>query len=156
MHDEDSSKHPDDSHGVQNRDSHEHHDHDGEVCCRDTIFTINGHTIDLAREPLKIEFCGFTLDLSYSAAKERTVGEKKVEMYHDYEIVINGPDKGNPLKGQPPGRLFINGKHIEYSYEPGTGFIRHERIFSVHESLTSLARAFVSANPMLTDAPHHQ
>ena len=147
---------PDDKepHG-QHDHPHHAHQHEGEACCRDTILTINGHAIDLAREPLKIEFCGFTLEVSYSAAKERTPGEKHVEQHNGYEIVIVGPDKGDPLLGRPPGRLFINGKHIEYSYDPRTGFIRHHVIFGVHESLTSFARAFISANPRLVDAPHH-
>jgi hypothetical protein len=138
-------------------DEHDHpdHQHDGEVCCRDTILTINGHSIDLAREPLKLEFCGFTLNVSYSAAKERTPGEKHVEEYRGFEIVIIGPDKGDPLQGRPPGRLFINGKHIEYLYKPTNGNIHHHGMFSVHKSLIDFAHAYISANPALADIGHH-
>lgn len=144
------TKHP----GHQDTDQHEHQQ-EGEVCGRDTIMTVNGHSIDLACEPLKVEFCGFSLELSYCAANERTPGKRCVEKYNGYEISITGPDRGDPLKGTPPGRLFINGKHIEYTYDPRTGFIRHHVIFGVHESLTSLARVFISANPELADMPHH-
>ena len=156
--DEPPSQHPQPGDTPQH-DEHEHghndHQH-GEVCCRDTILTINGHSIDLAREPLKLEFCGFTLAVSYSAAKERTPGEKHVEQYKGYEIAIVGPDKGDRMKGRPPGRLFINGKHIEYIYHPATGEIGHRDMFSLHRSLLDLARTYIVSNPTLTEFPTHQ
>lgn len=127
----------------------------GEVCCRDTILTINGQSFDLAREPLKIEYCGFTLDISYSAAKERTPGETHVEQHDGHEIAVVGPDKGDPAKGIPPGRLFINGKHIEYVYHPATGEVGHLEMFSLHRSLLELARTYITSNPGLAEFPGH-
>lgn len=135
-------------------DTHSGHVH-GEVCCRDTIVMINGQSIDLSRDPLKVEFCGFTVNISYSPAKERGVGETHTEHYRDYEIVITGAKQGEPKLGRPPGRLFINGKHIEYNYDPATGRIDHHGIFSVHYSLPDFAHAFISANPNLLDIGHH-
>jgi hypothetical protein len=127
----------------------------GDICCRDTIIVINGQSIDLSREPLKVEFCGFTFNVSYSLAKERSVGENHVEQYQDYKIVITGAMKGDPQIGRPPGRLYINGKHIEYNYNPTSGRIDNHGIFSVHYSLLDFAHAFINANPTLNDMGHH-
>jgi len=143
-------------HHDEPQDPSKPHDHGHEeICYCDSFITINGHTIDLAREPLNIEFRGFTLKVSYSASKERGFGERHTEKYRDYEIVITGAEKGEPRLGRPPGRLFINGKHIDFNYDPATGRIYHHGIFSVHYSLTDFARAYINANPNLLDIGHH-
>ena len=131
---------------------HPPHDEPG---YRDTIVTINGQVIDLAREPLRIEIGGFVIDVSYAAGKERSTGQAHIEHYRDYEIRITGAVKGEPRLGRPPGRLYINGKHIEYNYDPATGRIDHHGLFSVHYSLPDFARAYISANPNLADISHH-
>ena len=148
--------HEEHKHNESHDEPDQHHDHGpGEICFCDTIITINGHAIDLSREPLSIEFRGFAVNVSYSAGKERGVGETHTEHLKDYKIVITGPTKGEPHMGRPPGRLFINGKHIAYNYDPPTGRIDHHGIFSVHYDLFDFARAYIDANPSLADIGHH-
>jgi hypothetical protein len=143
------------------REDHDHgggggggHNGDGDPTHRDTIAIVNGRPIDLAKGPLTIEFGGFTLRLGLSPDKERSPGETYTETYREKEIRITGPVKGDPRLGHPPGRLFINGKHIDYHYDPASGRIFAHGMFSVHFSLVDFARAYISANPNLLDIGH--
>jgi hypothetical protein len=123
----------------------------------DGLISINGRSIDLAHEPLTIELQGFTLKVSYESHKHRCAGVSRKENYSGYDIEIVCPDKGDANTGQPPGRLFINGKHIDYEYEPTSGRIHSHSMFSIHFSLSDFAHAYVSANPNLHDTGHqHQ
>lgn len=158
------------SHTEQTEDAHDHEDGDdvaghthpadhehaiGQVCCRDTVLKINGQAFDLSVQPLTVQFAGFTLNLAYNCADERQPGETMIEKHKDFEFEIRGPNTGDLLKGLSPGRLFINGKHIEFIYNPRNGTIRHGSMFSIHRSVSDFARAFVSANPTLDESGHH-